>query len=102
MYKEYVINPDVANFTIVRIKLDDENRWVLTEFLRNKERHCTTGPAFEYNTGHKEWWVGGKLHREDGPAIEFVGGGKRWYLDGIQLASEDKYNEELLKRKNKE
>ena len=32
--------------------------------------------------GYEEWWLNGKLHREDGPAIESAGGSKFWYLNG--------------------
>ena len=32
--------------------------------------------------GTKEWYLNGKLHREDGPAIEYADGGKEWYLNG--------------------
>ena len=29
-----------------------------------------------YPNGDKEWWLNGKLHREDGPAIEDADGDK--------------------------
>ena len=32
--------------------------------------------------GSKEWYLNGKLHREDGPAIEWADGTKEWYLNG--------------------
>ena len=35
-----------------------------------------------YNSGLKEWHLGGRLHREDGPAIEYADGSKYWYLNG--------------------
>ena len=35
-----------------------------------------------YDDGTKEWYLNGKLHREDGPAIEWASGGKSWYLNG--------------------
>ena len=41
-----------------------------------------------YDDGYKEWWLNGKLHREDGPAIEDSDGNKYWYLNG-QLHRED-------------
>ena len=31
--------------------------------------------------GTKEWYLNGKLHREDGPAIERSDGSKSWYLN---------------------
>lgn len=30
----------------------------------------------------KQYFLNGKLHREDGPAIEYVNGDLRWYLNG--------------------
>ncbi len=34
--------------------------------------------------GVKEWYLDGKLHREDGPAIEYPDGSKEWFLNGIR------------------
>lgn len=31
--------------------------------------------------GTKQWYLNGKLHREDGPAIEYANGSKFWYLN---------------------
>jgi len=39
------------------------------------------GPAVEHANGRKEWWINGKIHREDGPAIEFANGHKEWYIN---------------------
>ena len=36
---------------------------------------------------HQEWWLNGKLHREDGPAI-VDGDFQEWYLNG-KLHRED-------------
>ena len=38
-----------------------------------------------YENGDKEWYLNGKLHREDGPAVEYADGSKYWYLDGKHL-----------------
>ncbi len=38
-----------------------------------------------YDNGSKEWFLNDKLHREDGPAIEYASGTKYWYLNGEQL-----------------
>jgi len=43
--------------------------------------HRTDGPAIEYATGNREWYVDGKLHRLDGPAVEYANGTKGWYVD---------------------
>ena len=36
-------------------------------------------PRRERNYGDKEWWVKGKLHRENAPAIERIDGSRRWF-----------------------
>ena len=46
-----------------------------------RELHRLDGPAIEWSTGDREWWVVGKLHRLDGPAIEYADGARRWYVD---------------------
>ena len=43
--------------------------------------HRTDGPAIEYTTGGKEWYINGKRHRSDGPAVEYADGTKIWYLN---------------------
>jgi hypothetical protein len=35
--------------------------------------------------GDKFWYVDNKLHRTDGPAIEWASGSKEWWLDGKYL-----------------
>jgi len=35
--------------------------------------------------GTEEWWLDGKLHREDGPAIINANGRQEWWLDGEQV-----------------
>jgi hypothetical protein len=46
--------------------------------------HRTDGPAREWKSGTKEWYINGQWHREDGPAIEFADGYKAWYLNGMR------------------
>jgi hypothetical protein len=38
--------------------------------------------------GTKEWYLNGKLHREDGPAAEGSGGTKEWWLNGHQATAQ--------------
>ena len=47
------------------------------------------GPAREWADGRKEWYLNGKLHREDGPAIERPNGSKAWYIEGKELTEEE-------------
>ena len=53
-----------------------------TEWYLNGKLHREDGPACEYTNGSKSWWVNGKRHREDGPARELSDGSKLWYLNG--------------------
>jgi NADPH-dependent ferric siderophore reductase len=32
-----------------------------------------------------EWFLNGKLHREDGPAVEWADGSRSWWLNGEQV-----------------
>ena len=52
-----------------------------TEWFLNGKLHREDGPAVEWNNGNKEWFLNGKRHREDGPAVEFVHGSKYWFLN---------------------
>jgi hypothetical protein len=44
--------------------------------------HREDGPAVEYPSGFKIWWVNGKQHRLDGPAFEYADGHKEWWVNG--------------------
>ena len=35
-----------------------------------------------YSDGSKEYFLNGKLHKEDGPAVEYTNGYKAWYKNG--------------------
>ena len=52
-----------------------------TEWYVEGKLHREDGPAVECSNGHKEWYVEGKLHREDGPAAECSDGSKAWYVE---------------------
>ena len=58
------------------------------EWYLNGKLHREDGPAIEYETGTKCWYLNSKRHREDGPAIELADGSKFWYLNN-QLHRED-------------
>ena len=46
------------------------------------QRHREDGPAVEWSTGDKEWYLHDELHRADGPAVEWGNRYKAWYLNG--------------------
>ena len=41
----------------------------------------------------KYWYLNGKLHRVDGPAVEWSSGSKMWYLNGIYYYESDYWKE---------
>ena len=45
--------------------------------------------------------INGKCHRDDGPAIEYASGDKYWYLNGT-LYSEAEFSTEIAKRKQQQ
>lgn len=51
--------------------------------------HRTDGPAMEFASGTKSWYINGRLHREDGPAIEWVNDEPEYWLDGVQVIKKD-------------
>ena len=67
------------------------------EWYLNGKLHREDGPAIEWADGGKEWFLHGKRHREDGPAIEWADGGKFWFLNGIRY-SEEEWKVEIQKR----
>jgi hypothetical protein len=58
------------------------------EWFLNGKLHREDGPAIIYADGTKFWYLNGKLHREDGPAVEDVDGTKKWGLNN-KLHRED-------------
>ena len=47
-----------------------------------------------WDDGYIFWYLNGKLHREDGPAVEYPSGDKYWYLNGWYIDEED-FNERM-------
>ena len=58
------------------------------EWYLNGKLHREDGPATERSNGDNNWYLNGKRHREDGPAVEWASGYKAWYLNG-KLHRED-------------
>ena len=56
--------------------------------------HRDDGPAVEYATGTKEWWINGELHRDVGPAVIWNDGSKEWWINGVQY-TEAEYQAQL-------
>ena len=66
------------------------------EWYLNGKLHRENGPAIEYPDGTKIWYLNGKLHRENGPAIEYADGDKWWFIDGVRL-TEAEFNQTVKK-----
>jgi hypothetical protein len=74
---------------------EDKTEW------RNEagELHRLGGPAVEYSTGTKVWYVNDKKHRIDGPAIEWSDVEKEWYIEGKQY-TEAQFNKKVKQLQN--
>ena len=68
----------------VKVYSDGTKQWYLNGKLHREDK-----PAYEGSSGTKEWWLNGKLHREDGPAIEWLNGTKEWWVNGEKLTEEE-------------
>ena len=54
------------------------------EWYLNGKLHREEGPAIEDPSGSEYWYLNDELHRQDGPAVECSDGYKSWYLNGIR------------------
>ena len=53
------------------------------EYKNSKGKlHREDGPAVEWSSGDKVWYLNGQLHREDGPAYERPDGTREFWLNG--------------------
>ena len=69
------------------------------QWFLNGKLHREDGPAIERSDGTKQWLLNGYAHREDGPAIEWKDGTKYWYLNGNIFLSEKEHQEALKEYK---
>ena len=70
----------------VRVHANGDKEWYLDGKLSRED-----GPAIECANGTKCWYLDGKLNREDGPAFEYANGDKEWWINGIKM-SEQEFN----------
>ena len=68
---------------------------------RNKEEemHRRGGPAREFTSGEKYWYINGALHRLDGPAVMLPNGYKEWFINGVKYSYKDWLKEIQLRKK---
>ena len=64
--------------TEVRTRDDGTKEWYV-----NGKLHREDGPAIEWSDGKKMWYLNGKLHREDGPAVKYIDGYEEWWVNGV-------------------
>ena len=69
-----MINPEIDKY--------GNKIWYNSQGQFHRDDGC---PAAEYASGHKEWYINGKLHREDGPASEWSDGTLSWFIDGKRI-----------------
>ena len=62
-----------------------------------KELHREDGPAVEYGNGNRYWYQHGVYHRVDGPAIRYKNGFQAWYLEGKEY-SKEQFDAEIKRR----
>lgn len=72
----------MSNFTIFNEGQPTERK-VYFKDIERTILHREDGPAIEYKSGPKHWFVNGKRHRLDGPAIEYPNSYNAWYKDGL-------------------
>ena len=65
---------------------------------KNVGWHREDGPAIEYITGYKAWYINNKRHREDGPAKIWSDGDSEYWLNDKYYTKED-WEYEIAKRK---
>lgn len=73
------------SFKVYEVRVSESGR---KEWWLNGTLHREDGPAIELADGSTEWYFNGKVHREDGPAIERQNGSKSWWRSG-KLHRED-------------
>lgn len=50
-----------------------------------------------YDNGDKVYYVNHFLHREDGPALDYVSGYRAWFINGKEFAEKDFFKALKLK-----
>ena len=60
----------------------NENSTIKCQWYVNGKLHREEGPAMLLYDNSEEWYIDGLLHRENGPAINHANGHHEWYLHG--------------------
>lgn len=84
------------NQMVLTIDVFDTKRWFNEDDLIHRE----DGPAIEFATGTKFWYIYGYCHRMNGPAIEYNWGDNEWwYENNLAPVSSQEEFEQWLKFK---
>jgi len=67
---------------MIEVEISETQDYVLYFIKGTDTLHREDGPAIEWKSGMKEWYINGKRHRDDGPAIESKRGFREWYKHG--------------------
>ena len=78
-------------------KVTVDNEKTIEWYNEQGQLHNEHGPAVEWVSGYKFWFLNGKCHRENGPAYEGADGTKFWYLNGKYL-TEEQFNARTKKQ----
>ena len=70
------------------------------EWYLHGKLHREDGAAIEYADGTKAWYLHGELHREDAPAVEWSDGTKQWWLHNRYYENAEAWAEALLESRN--
>jgi hypothetical protein len=64
---------------------------------KNNLLHREDGPAAEFASGSRSWYINGKRHRLDGPAQMYSTGTNTWYYHGkfINASSQKEFEQYL-------
>ena len=76
---------DAELFDALKYRVDVDECGTRRCYNSANQLHCDEGPAIEFATGDKFWYLNGLLHRTDGPAVEYANGSKEWYINGKEL-----------------
>ncbi len=80
---------------MIEVETERYKHYILYFIKGTKIYHREDGPAIEFDYGHKEWFVNGKIHREDGPAVIYKDGSFAWYLSSKRFSTKEDWFEAL-------
>lgn len=59
--------------------------------------HRADGPAIEFSSGTKVWYLNGERHRKDGPAVEYVDGAVEYWINGERVDPPEDANQPTVR-----